>query len=82
MAVSTNPVIVASAEATTTVAEVTATAAARTTWVVVIGTLALVVATVVATRLGTREQQIAEAGKRRMLPMCSHGKGDWHDHFG
>jgi hypothetical protein len=31
--------------------------------VVVIGTLALVVTTVVATRLGTREQQIAEAGK-------------------
>jgi hypothetical protein len=66
MAVSTNPVIMASVEAITTVAEVaevTTSAAARTTSVVVIGTLALVATTVVATRLGTPEQQIAEAGK-------------------
>jgi hypothetical protein len=63
MAVSTNPVIAASVEAITTVAEVTTSAAARITSVAVIGTLALVVTTVVATRLGTLEQQIAEAGK-------------------
>jgi hypothetical protein len=75
MAASTNPVIVASVEAITTVAEVTTTsaaevtsAAARTTSVVVIGTLALVVTTVVATRLGTLEQQIAEAGKATDAP--------------
>jgi hypothetical protein len=68
MAVSTNPVIVASVEAITTVAEATTSATARTTSVVVIGTLALVVTTVVATRLGTLEQQIAEAGKATDAP--------------
>jgi hypothetical protein len=80
MAVSTNPVIGALVEAITTVAEVTTTVAgevttsatARTTSVVVIGTLALVATTVVATRLGTLEQQIAAAGKvtdaSNMLP--------------